>query len=122
MQKLKKGSYKQKIYTEFLVLSSPVCFYVSNVKFLFLVPFCMELPQLSVPNKLETFQAPPFPIVKFGQYICTYTLVAPKGTRIRFWFDKFGTEIFNSTYFYLWVRFLMCKNILQLLFSCRIFI
>ena len=74
----------------------------------------MELPQLSVPNKLETFQAPPFPIVKYGQYICTYTLVAPKGTRIRFWFDKFGTETFNSAYFYLWVRFLMCKKILKL--------
>ena len=57
----------------------------------------------------KTIQAPPYPSAYGNSMDCWYTISAPENTRVRFWIDNFGTAVFQTSRFYIWV-----SNFLQL--------
>lgn len=101
--------YQETIRLRFSLLTS---LKIKFILFLFFlaVYLCGEMPQLSTVNNIVTFQAQPFPVSKSGQYTCVFTLVAPTGTRIRFWFDDFGKKIFNNENTFLLVNKLVLSS------------
>ena len=59
----------------------------------------------------KQFIAPAFPTEYSSTTLyCDYVVVAQENTRIRFWINDFGTEIFGSS-FYLWVCFIFLTNL-----------
>ena len=59
----------------------------------------------------KRFIAPAFPTEYSSTTLyCDYVVVAQENTRIRFWINDFGTEIYGSS-FYLWVCFIFVTNL-----------
>ena len=69
--------------------------------FVCLVHICGDRKFAAEVDIKNTIHAPPYPDAYGSTMTCWYTITSPEDTRIRFWVEDFGTEQFNSRYFYM---------------------